>query len=92
MVQASSAEKGGAARSAPSVATAMACVSPRVKRALPCVLGSRPALDLMGRTSVLPRPSARNPSSNNRRRMTDDSTACMFRSAKVSCERWQYIF
>lgn len=33
------------------------CVSPRVKRALPCALGSNPHLELIGRISSKARPS-----------------------------------
>mmetsp|Transcript_23976 Transcript_23976/g.58761 ORF Transcript_23976/g.58761 Transcript_23976/m.58761 type:complete len:256 (-) Transcript_23976:477-1244(-) len=45
----------------PSVAAAMACVSPRVKSELPCVRGSRPPSQLIGRTTSTPRPSCRLP-------------------------------
>ena len=41
------------AAAAPRVATANACVSPRVKSAEPCARGSRPALLLIGRTAVV---------------------------------------
>jgi hypothetical protein len=50
------------------------CVSPRVNSALPCVRGSTPARDVMGRMSVTLRPSARTPSFSTSRRITPLST------------------
>jgi hypothetical protein len=64
-----------ASAAVPSVATQIACVSPRVNSALPCVRGSRLARLVMGRIAATPRPSARRPSRSTRPRMTDDSTA-----------------
>ena len=43
----------------PSVATTMACVSPRVNMAEPCVRGSTCTSDTIGRTVVRSRPSMR---------------------------------
>jgi hypothetical protein len=65
------------------VVTAIAWVSPRVKRTLPCVLGKRPQRDEIGRTSVSPLPSARTPSSRTRFLMMLASNRCTFGRAKV---------
>ena len=51
-----------ASRIVPSVTLTIACVSPRLNRAEPCVRGSRPTSHEIGRTSVSPRPSGRLPS------------------------------
>ena len=44
---------------APKVVTVRACVSPRVKSPVPCVLGSTPTCDVIGRISSSFRPSGR---------------------------------
>mmetsp|Transcript_10607 Transcript_10607/g.29274 ORF Transcript_10607/g.29274 Transcript_10607/m.29274 type:complete len:258 (+) Transcript_10607:470-1243(+) len=58
----------------PRVVTAIACVSPRVNSAEPWVLGSMLARLQMGRTSRMPRPSARYPSRRTRFLIMRDST------------------
>ena len=45
----------------PSVATTIACVSPRVNSAEPCVRGSTCTSETMGRTVFRSRPSMRRP-------------------------------
>ena len=47
----------------PSVATTIACVSPRVNSAEPCARGRKPASATIGRTVLTSRPSMRTPSS-----------------------------
>ena len=46
-------------RAVPSVATTIACVSPRVNSAEPCVRGSTPVRMVIGRTVRVSRPSMR---------------------------------
>jgi hypothetical protein len=46
-------------RAVPSVATTIACVSPRVNSAEPCVRGSTPVRIEIGRTVRVSRPSMR---------------------------------
>ena len=52
----------------PSVAIVMTCVSPRVNRPEPCARGRTPTSTEIGRSSVVPRPSIRMPSSRARAR------------------------
>ena len=63
----------------PRVVVARACVWPRVKRAEPCVRGRTPVSQVMGRTWVTARPSARRPSSRISRRIS-----CFSNSSKIS--------
>ena len=74
----------------PSVSRLMAWVSPRVKRALPCVRGTTLTSLLIGRTSSAARPSGRRFSTAMRRRMMSFSSlatarfTCTTRSGSVS--------
>ena len=63
----------------PRVSRLRACVSPRVKRALPCTRGITPTSQVMGRTSSVARPSGRRFSTAMRRRMMSFSSLAMAR-------------
>ena len=77
----------------PRVSRLMAWVSPRVKRPLPCVRGTTPTSQLIGRTSSTARPSGRRFSTAMRRRMMSFSTlatarlTCTTRSGSASSAR-----
>ncbi len=76
----------------PSVAVTSACVSPRVNSAEPCVRGSRPTSQEIGRISEKARPSSRRPAMmvSRVRTLTRSSAAlatCLRLSASASGTR-----